>query len=209
MGRAVMAESDQTPPGPLRIIVELTNVLRLLLQTIRLLGNRRILLSVAGLFVIGVALTLQMRPVVVLGRSMSPALQPGRTLWAQALRPGDVIGRGDIVIARLLDDTVIKRVYGLPGDTLYFLEVDGELLKPIRAAHVARRRATLTPLQRIRTIHVPADSFFLLGDNSAHSFDSRDFGPVHRRELIGRALIPTTVADALRQDAPPPSPART
>ena len=36
---------------------------------------------------------------------------------------------------------------------------------------------------------IPADSYLMLGDNSRFSMDSRYFGPVHRRQLIGRAWM--------------------
>jgi signal peptidase I len=50
---------------------------------------------------------------------------------------------------------------------------------------------TWGPLGRlpVKTFYVPPDCYFLLGDNSTESSDSRWFGPVPRRLLLGKAFL--------------------
>lgn len=103
----------------------------------------------------------------------------------------------------------IKRLGGLPGDTLRIippsLYVNGALARAFGIKRVmsmkdgyhgysnepGERRAERflylnTPES---TYTVPKDSYFALGDNSYHSFDSRGWGPVPERNLTGRGLF--------------------
>ena len=42
---------------------------------------------------------------------------------------------------------------------------------------------------RRRPYTVPAGSYFMMGDNRTNSGDSREFGPVARRQLVGQAFV--------------------
>jgi signal peptidase I len=103
------------------------------------------------------------------------------------------VHRGDIVVfhappaeetAQIKD--LVKRVIGLPGDTIEahdnHVYINGRLLKePYLPA------GTVTddlPKQVI-----PANSYFMMGDNRTQSSDSRVFGPIKRSTIIGRAFI--------------------
>ena len=98
----------------------------------------------------------------VYGHSMSPVLNPGELVLVReggydAREPG----RGEIVAARpasLGGRVVVKRITGLP---LERVECEG-------------REWTLGP-----------EEFFLMSDRADHGMDSRIFGPVTRRELVG------------------------
>ena len=102
----------------------------------------------------------------------------------------------------------IKRLAGLPGDTLRIdppdLYVNGEIPKSYGLRRVmsmkdgyegysnqpGERRAERFQIlgTPARTFHVPEDSYFALGDNSYHSFDSRGWGTVPERNVTGRGL---------------------
>ena len=87
------------------------------------------------------------------------------------------------------DQNFVKRVVGLPGDKI-----------SIRDDHVIRngRRASETFIQAScqggvaqdypRTITIPAGHFFMMGDNRECSEDSRFWGPVPRKWIIGGAF---------------------
>ena len=107
---------------------------------------------------------------------MEPLLAPGDYLLTRLIRNGRVPGRGDIVVFRSGPRYLLKRVIGLPGETVSVaagvLVIDGTPLdEPWWSA--ATRPDGHWP--------VPPDSWFVLGDNRADSAnDSRSSGPIDR-----------------------------
>jgi len=80
----------------------------------------------------------------------------------------------------------IKRVIGLPGETVEghdgHIYVSGKLLnEPYLPAGVT--------VGDFPPVLVPPHHLYLMGDNRAHSSDSRIFGPVDESKLIGRAVL--------------------
>jgi signal peptidase I len=131
---------------------------------------------------------------VVQGHSMEPTLRPGAvSLLDRGYYRSHALSPGDIVVLRLRGETLIKRVYALPGERLDLLRFDdnagNELLTPAEAAHLRRLQAAgfLTGAH-VLSVTVPPDHCFVLGDNSPVSVDSRDFGPVSMSAILGRAL---------------------
>ncbi len=124
--------------------------------------------------------------------------------------------RGDIVVFMPPDalqdqiqDALIKRVVGLPGDTVEIrngqVYVNNELLQenyvasnrnpaePITPSseHQQTEIEVCPPNQRFleQAVTVPADSYLVMGDNRNSSYDSRCWGVVPRDRIIGRAVI--------------------
>ena len=91
-----------------------------------------------------------------------------------------VVGSGPSKLA------FIKRVVGLPGDRIAV--VHGGVVRngqPLREAYAA---ACSDPVCNFpKPITVPAQTYFVLGDNRGASVDSRLFGPVPRSWIIGLA----------------------
>ena len=100
----------------------------------------------------------------------------------------------------------IKRLCGEPGDELRIdppeLFVNGERAKGEATGRVMDRKneyggysngfsSFLTPILRSpeQTYKVPPEMYFALGDNSNHSSDSRDWGPVPQRNIMGRGMF--------------------
>lgn len=83
-------------------------------------------------------------------------------------------------------NTYIKRVMGLPGDRL---SVHGGLVTRNGRAlsEPYALRCGDAPCE-IRTFTVPADHYFMMGDNRGDSSDSRFWGPVPRADMIGHAF---------------------
>jgi signal peptidase I len=91
--------------------------------------------------------------------------------------------RGDIVtfFSPRGGTRLVKRIVGLPGDTaLRVTETIGGSRRRIQYLPDA------SPMESFGPLVVPADSYFMLGDNRDNSADSRYIGPVARRLLIGR-----------------------
>jgi signal peptidase I len=131
---------------------------------------------------------------VVRGHSMEPTLRPGTvSLLDRSYYRFHGLSRGDTVVLRLRGETLIKRVYALPGERLTLLRYDddtgNELLTPPEAAHLRRLQAAgFLSHGQVISLTVPPDHCFVLGDNGPVSVDSRDWGPVPVSAILGRAI---------------------
>lgn len=95
--------------------------------------------------------------------------------------------RGDVVIIEAPfppPDRLIKRIVGLPGDTV---EIKSGILYlngfPVAEPYIQGAPPSL-PL-----VEVPETHYYMLGDNRTRSNDSRFFGPIHRSDVVGKAWI--------------------
>ena len=105
--------------------------------------------------------------------------------------------RGEIIVFKYPLDRkkdFVKRLVGLPGEHL--LIKDGHVLingKSLDEAPFGNyyyyNRADWLYGQEGTEIVIPPDNYFVLGDNSAHSSDSRNWGFVPERYVIGRACV--------------------
>ena len=106
--------------------------------------------------------------------------------------------RGDIIVFMFPEDEskdFIKRLIGLPGDrvevrnkTVYIndqplIEPYTQHIDPNVLPHQSQPRDNLGPLT------VPADSYFVMGDNRDQSLDSRFWGFVKREKIKGKAFL--------------------
>ena len=103
------------------------------------------------------------------------------------------VHRGDIIVfkappeertAQIKD--LVKRVIGLPGDTIEAR--DGHVYINDRLlSEPYLPKGTITDDLPRET--VPANSYFMMGDNRTESSDSRVFGTIKRSTIIGRAFV--------------------
>jgi len=134
------------------------------------------------------------------------------TLWGDdrvlvnklAYRIGEP-SRGDVIVfdrittngGEVQHDDLIKRVIGLPGETIELrscdVYVNGTLIdEPWLPADM--KDVAIDPAQRCGTADVEPtkvgdDQVYLIGDNRPMSFDSRAFGPVDMSLIVGKAMI--------------------
>jgi signal peptidase I len=147
---------------------------------------RDLVISVfASLFII----TVLWQPVRVEGTSMQPELlNHDRLFISKLIFRFEKIQRGEIVVFHYPLDpskSYIKRVIGLPGETIRIDQgqvfIDGH---PLREPYVpSRYRDT----RSMPPLVIPKGMYFVMGDHRSISSDSRDFGPVPRNLIYGRA----------------------
>jgi signal peptidase I len=100
------------------------------------------------------------------------------------------IERDDVVVFHYPRDpekSYIKRVIALPGDRL---RIDhGQVWlngKPLREKYVPEEYCDSRSMAEIV---IPEDSYFMMGDHRSISSDSREFGPVDRSLIYGKAVF--------------------
>lgn len=131
------------------------------------------------------------QPVKVEGGSMEPGLEDQeRIVINKLVYRLESIERGDIVVFRYPRDThksFIKRVIALPGDRIHIsyghVFVNGErLAEPYVPADYQDAKSYPETV-------VPNNAYFMLGDHRSASNDSREFGPIMRSYIYGKAVF--------------------
>ena len=158
------------------------------------------------------------QPYQVQQNSMEHTLEPGQYVLVDKLTPRwDSYGRGDVVVfnppvAWTEDRTpFIKRVIGLPGDTIEVKD-DGLVYingTPLDETYTFKNDQGIveptTSLDQTRWV-VPDGELFVMGDHRRASADSRVFGPIPISDVIGRAFLRYWPISALQIIATPAYP---
>lgn len=120
--------------------------------------------------------------------SMAPTLNVDDRLLVTKVYNPENLRRGDIVVfkSKELDEIVIKRLIGLPGDEIRFdgtsVYVNG---KKLDEPYVKN------PMEFYGTYKVPEGKYFFLGDNRANSNDARFWkNPyISGDQILGKAQV--------------------
>jgi signal peptidase I len=131
------------------------------------------------------------QPVRVEGTSMLPRLEDSDRLFINKfVYHVSAIDRGDVVVFHYPRDpekSYIKRVIALPGDDLRVdhghVYVNGKLLdEPYVPPEFEDNRS-------VAEMTLPPHEYYMMGDHRSISSDSRDFGPVERSLIYGKAVF--------------------
>lgn len=123
-------------------------------------------------------------PLYVHGESMMDTLHDGDIMIL------DIIGyhnkgleRFDIVVINDGKDYIIKRVIGLPGEKIEYIDnklyVNGKVTDDLYANGKTEDFI----------VDVPRGKYFVLGDNRENSLDSRYFGPFDNKHILGKTKL--------------------
>jgi signal peptidase I len=157
---------------------------------------------------VGIAYGVQrfvVKPYRIPSGSMETTLHVGdRVLAVRFLYRFEDPHRGDIVVFHpngtgnqalpgnhVASVTFIKRLIGMPGDWIRGANGHvqictgpaGQGCKTLNEPYVSSTQ------QNFEAIHVPAGHYFMMGDNRDFSDDSRDWGPIAKSQIIGRAFM--------------------
>lgn len=137
------------------------------------------------------------RPFEVSGQSMFPTFHNNEYVLT------NLIGlrfenpkRGDVIVFKAptdKDKDFIKRVIGTPGDTVGLKDaeiyVNGVKLDETEYLSPDVKTTGQSFLREGNEVVVPADSYFVIGDNRPYSSDSREWGFVKKDGIIGKSLF--------------------
>ncbi len=153
---------------------------------------RKAFLSTVSILIVVAAIS------VLLVTLLFPVIQVDGTSMESTLNDGDVlvlttIGEfqtGDLIAFYYQNKLLLKRVIGLPGDTISidedgFVTVNGEVLSEEYVQEISLGVSDITyPYQ------VPEDRYFVMGDNRATSIDSRTttIGCIESEQVVGRVI---------------------
>lgn len=147
------------------------------------------LLAVLGALLLCVLLFgVWLRPVRITGDSMSPTLAENEIVLVDRLAIyWKMPERGDIVRFSTEDGAFIKRVIGLPGETVEV--VDGHVF--INSCPLDEHLYAVGFIGDAKPVTVPEGSFYLLGDNREKMYDSRlsSVGCIPVTELEGAVRL--------------------
>ncbi len=126
-------------------------------------------------------------PVRVNGDSMNENLQDGEILLLEKYDKD--FERFDIVVLNYNNEKLVKRVIGLPGETIEYrdniLYIDG---KKIEEKFIAEDTQDFK-LEYLGYAEIPKGYYFVVGDNRDNSLDSRIIGLVSKEDIDGKAIF--------------------
>lgn len=128
--------------------------------------------------------TFVVTPIIVSGESMVPTLDGGELMLLKKYDTS--YERFDIVVVNknVEGDNLIKRVIGLPGETIRYrngnLYINDEIIEDTYA---------YGETGNFREITLGNDEYFLMGDNREISLDSRSLGIIKNKEIEGTVGI--------------------
>jgi signal peptidase I len=128
------------------------------------------------------------------GPSMQETLHQNERIVVNKLayRFGSVHRFDIIVFDRMNEDhdDLIKRVIGLPGDTVEVRDcsvfING---REIDEPYLSEDDKISCGIDNVNLFSIPRDSYFVMGDNRSESLDSRTFGTVKESSIVGRATV--------------------
>jgi signal peptidase I len=119
------------------------------------------------------------------GKSMEPNLKDGQVVITEPVDDLSGLQRGDIIILDWNGNSLLKRLIGLPGETIEIRQgsilINGEVYS--ETYDVIQQEYEREPIK------LGEDEYYILGDNRNDSRDSHQFGPI-TGDMIKARVIP-------------------
>lgn len=123
-------------------------------------------------------------PIRVNGTSMHPTLQDKEFMILNKISLKQGINRFDIVVVQENNKYIIKRVIGLPGESIMYkdnkLYINGKVVED---------NYSKTTTNDFDNVVLGENEYFVMGDNRAVSSDSRIIGPVNIKNIKGKTNL--------------------
>ena len=123
-------------------------------------------------------------PIRVNGTSMHPTLQDKEFMILNKISLKQGINRFDIVVVQENNKYIIKRVIGLPGESVMYkdskLYINGKVIED---------NYSKTTTNDFDNVVLGENEYFVMGDNRAVSSDSRIIGPVNIKNIKGKTNL--------------------
>ncbi len=125
-------------------------------------------------------------PVRVQGTSMDTTLKQGEILLLEKYDKN--YERFDIVVIKEGNERIIKRIIGMPGESIKIIDgiiyINGEKIEDEYASSLTNDFS----LEKFELETIPENTYFVLGDNRIVSKDSRILGPIKKENIQGKAI---------------------
>ncbi len=136
------------------------------------------------------------QPFIVSGPSMDPTFDTGQYLIVDQVsyRFADP-KRNDVIVFRYPRDPkvfYIKRIIGLPGETVSVNSGDVSIINSAHPDGILLDESYIAQNHRVTDtfkITLGPTEYFVMGDNRAESSDSRAWGPLDKKYIVGRPVL--------------------
>ncbi len=126
----------------------------------------------------------------VIGPSMNPTLNEGDIIITNKfIYRFKSIERNDVVVISQDEKYMIKRIVGLPGETVEYQNNDVLINGKAYKETFTNSETEDFTIQDLGYDVIPEDMYLVLGDNRENSLDSRTFGLISKNQIIGKAWI--------------------
>lgn len=140
--------------------------------------------------VIGIAILIKMyvfSPIKVNGTSMVPTLNDGDIMILNEIGYHlNGLERFDIVVINTDGEKIIKRVIGLPGETIAYRDNKLYVNDEVIYENFKHKDTKDFSLEDINETVIPNNYYFVVGDNRTNSKDSRIIGLIHKSKIMGK-----------------------
>ncbi|MCK9351366.1 MAG: signal peptidase I [Candidatus Paceibacterota bacterium] len=134
------------------------------------------------------------QPFIVRGESMDPTYSDGQYLIVDELTyRKEQPERGDVIVFKYPKDPskyFIKRIIGLPNEKV---SVSNGIITITGAAYPSGKVLNEPYIKELSydnfTETLGENEYFVMGDNRSNSLDSRMWGPLHKKNIIGRVFV--------------------